>query len=124
MIIIDFANVGSWARRNHINYTTFLDLSQSSGVYDLIQKEIEPMNNTLPGWSRIRKYLLLHKELDPDEGELTRSGKLRRFVVEKRYSEIIEAIYRGEKEFVIERKISYQEASQDPLGNSIKIREI
>lgn len=124
MIVIDFVNVGSWARRNHINYTTFLDLSRSSSVYDLIQKEIESVNNTLPSWSRIGKYLLLHKELDPDEGELTRSGRLRRFFVEKRYSEIIEAIYRDEKEFVIKRKISYQEASQEPLGNSIKIREI
>ena len=124
MISIDYQSVGNWAKQKSTNYTTFTDLSQKREVYDLIKREIESLNRTLPDWLKIRKFLLLHKELDPDEGELTRNGKLRRRFIEKRYSEIIEAIYSDEKEFIFETEIIYKGGSKGVLKNNILIKEV
>lgn len=124
MVNINYQNVGNWAEQRHIDYTTFTDLSQKSQVYDLIQKELEALNNILPDWSKIKKFLLLHKELDADEAELTRTRKIRRSFMESRYSPIIEALYRDEKEFMVETEIVYQDGTKGILKNEITIRRI
>ena len=78
---------GEWA------YTTFTDLSQKPEVYELIKQDIERVNSTLPPGSRIKKFVNLYRELDPDEGELTRNRKLRRPILEERYHALIDSIY-------------------------------
>ena len=80
MICIDFKNTGKWAEDNRISYTTFTDLASKPEVYDLIEREVVRVNKTLPEGARIQKFLLLYKEFDPDDGELTRTRKLRRAV--------------------------------------------
>ena len=78
IINIDFAMVGKWAERYSIPYTTFVDLSQKKEVADLVQKDLVRVNSYLPEPARVRKFVLMHKEFDPDEAELTRTRKLRR----------------------------------------------
>lgn len=78
LIIIDFENVGRWAEKNRITYTTFTDLSQKKAVAELVRCDVERVNKTLPEFSKIKKYVLLHKEFDADEEDLTRTRKLKR----------------------------------------------
>jgi len=124
MVNIDYQNVGNWANKRHIGYTTFSDLSQKSQVYDLLQKEIEYLNNNLPDWLRIRKFVLLHKQLDPDEAELTRTRKLRREFLENRYADIIDAIYKDENEFMMETEIIYQDGTKGLSKTKLRIKDI
>jgi long-chain acyl-CoA synthetase len=93
IINMDFGMVGKWAERSRLPYTTFVDLSQKKEVADLVQKDLLRVNSYLPESSRVRKFVLLHKEFDPDEAELTRTRKLRRDFMEERYKELIEAMY-------------------------------
>src|SRR3989339_576078 len=98
IINIDFESIGKWAEGNQITYTTFVDLSQKKEVSNLIRQDLERVNNTLPNESKVRKFVLLHKEFDADEGELTRTRKLRRSFLQDRYRDLIEAIYGDLKE--------------------------
>jgi len=124
LIQIDFANMGKWAEDNRVTYTTFTDLSQKLEVYDLVLKEIEKVNSRLPERSRIRKFLNLHKEFDPDEAELTRTRKLRRRFVEDRYRELIEALYTNMTEITVESEIRYQDGRKSVIRTPIMIRFI
>ena len=78
MVTIDFANSGKWAEKNQIAYTTFTDLSQKAEIYELVRDHTQRMNRDLPPAAQIRRFLLLHKEFDADDAELTRSRKVRR----------------------------------------------
>ena len=124
LIAIDFENVGKWAERRKIPYTTFVDLSQRPEVIDLVKREVEVVNNTLPGWSRVLKLVNLPKELDPDEAELTRSRKLRRASVEERYNEIIDAIYEGMEELSTQVKVQYRDGTERVIQSKLKIVRI
>ena len=93
MINIDMGNVGKWAESGKITYTTYTDLSQKEEVYELIAQEISVINKSLPKAAWVRKFVNLHKELDADDDEMTRTRKVRRSVVEDRYSQLIEALY-------------------------------
>jgi long-chain acyl-CoA synthetase len=93
IIVIDYNNVGKWAGERRLAYSTFMELAQRPEVYELIKHDIERVNRTLSDGSRVIKYVNLHREFDPDEGELTRTRKLRRGFLEVRYRELIEAIY-------------------------------
>ena len=73
MICIDYKHVGKWAEENRLNYTTYSDLAAKPEVYDLIEREVVRVNQTLPEKARIAKFLLLYKELDADDEELTRT---------------------------------------------------
>lgn len=121
---IDFDNVGKWAERNGIPYTTFVDLSQKAEVYDLIQKDVVGANSRLPEMARIRKFALLHKEFDPDEGELTRTRKLKRTFMEQRYSNLISAAYNDEAKVAIEATVTYQDGRMGKVSTAINIRSI
>ncbi|HEY6004564.1 MAG TPA: AMP-binding protein, partial [Anaeromyxobacter sp.] len=92
MLCIDMGVVGKWAEKNRISYTTYTDLSAKPPVYDLLQKEVDTVNQTLPAAARIHKFVLLYKELDADDEELTRTRKVRRAFVEDRYREVIAAL--------------------------------
>lgn len=121
IIIIDFENVGRWAEINRIPYTTFTDLSQKQEVANLIRADVERVNATLPEVARVRRYVLLHKEFDPDEADLTRTRKLKREALEKRYSGLIEALYSGKKDIEVEAEITYQDGRKGTLKTSLNI---
>jgi len=124
MINIDLQNVGRWAERRHISYTTFVDLSQKPEVCDLVQRDIERVNRTLPEHSRIKKFVNMHKEFDPDEAELTRTRKIRRGFVEKRYQDIIEAIYQGKEKVSVEAEVQYRDGRKGMLVTDLHIRSL
>ncbi len=122
MVIIDFENVGRWAEMNRVPYTTFTDLSQKEEVGRLIRADMERVNDSLPEAARVKRYVLLHKEFDPDEADLTRTRKLKRETLEERYKDLIEAIYAGEKEIEVEAEITYQDGRKGMLKTSLKIQ--
>lgn len=109
MINIDFANVGKWAETRQISYTTYTDLAQKSPVYALVRRDVERTNADLPAAAQIQRFVLLHKELDADDAELTRTRKVRRRFVAQRYGEIIDGLYGNAPDFAIETTITYQD---------------
>ncbi len=121
---IDFAMVGKWAERNRIPYTTFVDLSQKEEVANLVQKDLVRVNGYLPEPARVRRFVLLHKEFDADEAELTRTRKLRREFMEERYKELIKAIYEAGKEINVKAPVTYRDGRKGVVATSIKVRHI
>jgi len=121
IINIDFENVGKWAEKHHIPYTTFVDLSQKPEVYDLIRKDVERVNRTLPEAARIRKFVLLHKEFDADEAELTRTRKLRRGAIKLRYWNMIEAMYRGQDQVTVRAEVRYRDGRTGTVETAVKV---
>ena len=124
LVNMDFESVGKWAEAFHIPYTTFADLSQKDRVADLVRKEIGRVNKTLPELSAIRKFVLLHKEFDADESELTRTRKLRRGFMEKKYGGIIDAIYRGDDSVAVEASVTYRDGRTGLIETILKIRPL
>jgi len=124
MVNIDFAMVGKWAERNSIPYTTFVDLSQKEEVADLIQKDLMRVNSYLPGGARVKKFVLLHKEFDPDEAELTRTRKLRREFMEGRYKDLIDAMYGDNDSVTVEAPVTYRDGRKGVVATTIKVRSI
>jgi len=121
IVIIDFANVGKWAEKHHINYTTFADLSQKKEIAGLIAKDIRRVNEGFPQETKVKKFVLLHKEFDPDEEELTRTRKIRRGFMEERYKDLVEAIYREDSGVDIETQVKYRDGRQATMKTHIKI---
>jgi long-chain acyl-CoA synthetase len=124
IIIINHENIGHWADQRKVSYTTLTDLSQKPEVYELIGEEIAGINEGLPPDCRIRKYVNLHKEFDPDEAELTRNRKLRRVFLEERYCSLIEAIYSGKTEVPIEGQITYRDGRTGIMKTIISIKPV
>ncbi len=121
IINMDFAMVGKWAERRHLAYTTFVDLSQRPEVADLIRRDLVRVNSYLPEGARVRRFVLMHKEFDPDEAELTRTRKLRREFMEGRYRELIESIYGGRDEIVVEAPVTYRDGRQGTVATTIRV---
>jgi long-chain acyl-CoA synthetase len=111
MITIDMATVGAWAEREHLSYTTYTDLAQKPAVYQLIAEEVHRANQDLPESIRIRRFLLLHKQLDPDDEEITRTRKVRRGVINDRYGELIDALDGDGETVTVTSTITYQDGS-------------
>lgn len=124
IINIDFENVGKWAEDHTVPYTTFVDLSQKSEVSELILRDVQKVNQALPEESRVKKYVCLHKEFDPDEGELTRTRKLRRGFVEQRYHELIDAIYGDKDEVKVEASVTYRDGRKGIVATGLKVRTV
>jgi long-chain acyl-CoA synthetase len=124
IIIINYDNVSRWAGQRRVSYTTFTDLSQKPEVYGLVKTDIDRINEHLPPGARVKKYVNLHKEFDPDQGELTRTRKLRRRFLEERYRELINAIYRGEARVPIEARVSYGDEWKETLKTTINIETV
>jgi len=124
IINIDLDNVGRWAEAQRIPYTTFTDLSQKSEVIELVKKDIQRINRFLPEWSRIRKFVNLHKEFDADEAELTRTRKLRRTFVESRYSDLITALYGKDREYNVEASVTYRDGRKGVIKTSIQVNPV
>jgi len=121
---IDLDNVGRFAEANHIAYTTFTDLSQKKEVLDLVEKEVIKVNQTLPEWTRIRRFVNLHKEFDADEDELTRTRKLRRTFVEERYKDLIDALYSDTDLYKIEASVTYRDGRKGTIETSIHVNKV
>jgi len=124
MLNIDMAVVGKWAEKNRLSYTTYTDLSAKREVYDLVQKEVDEVNATLPSAARVRKFVLLYKELDADDEELTRTRKVRRSFVEQRYREVIEALYGDRGEVDIDTTIRFQDGKTARIQTRLLVREL
>jgi len=121
---MDFAMVGKWAERNRIPYTTFVDLSQKEEVANLVQKDLVRVNSYLPEAARVKRFVLLHKEFDADEAELTRTRKLRREFMEERYKDLISAIYSNGEEINVKAPVTYRDGRKGVVTTGIKVRNI
>ncbi|MGB1249452.1 MAG: AMP-binding protein [Candidatus Promineifilaceae bacterium] len=124
MINIDMANAGRWAENNQIAYTTYTDLAQKDRIYKLVREQVERANVDLPEAARIQRFLLLHKELDADDAELTRTRKVRRGFVAQRYDDIISALYSRNDHLDIETTITYQDGRSATLKTRLKIETV
>jgi long-chain acyl-CoA synthetase len=122
MICIDYKHAGKWAEDHRIIYTTYSDLACKEEVYDLIEREVVRVNATLPEKARIQKFLLLYKELDPDDEELTRTKKIRRKFINQKYVREIDALYSDAAELPIETVIRYQDGKTATLRTNLIIR--
>ena len=123
-INIDAGTLGRWAEQRGIGYTTFTDLSQNARVRELIRAELRAVNELLPERSRVRRFVNLPKELDPDEDELTRSRKIRRKHLEQKYAAFIEAIYAGASEFPAVVPVKYQDGRSGTLTATVHVDDV
>ena len=124
LINIDFENCARWAESHKVVYTTFADLSQKSEIIELVQKDVNRVNRSLPEHSRIKSFANLHKELDPDEAELTRTRKLRRGFLDERYKDLVEALYGDKPEFTAEVTITYRDGRKGTIKTLVKINTL
>jgi long-chain acyl-CoA synthetase len=124
LINIDFDNVGRWAERQGIAYTTFVDLSQKPEVYELIRKDVENINRTLPEAARVMSFVLLHKEFDPDEAELTRTRKLRRRTLNERYEDMISALYGDRDEVLVKAAVKYRDGREGIVETTVHVERL
>ncbi|MBM3119133.1 MAG: long-chain fatty acid--CoA ligase [Chloroflexi bacterium] len=124
IVNMDFAMVGKWAERKGIPYTTFVDLSQKEEVADLVRQDLMRVNSYLPEAARVKRFVLLHKEFDPDEAELTRTRKLRREFMEQRYKDLIEAMYGDKDSVIVEAPVTYRDGRKGVVATAIKVRGI
>jgi len=108
IICIDRDATGHWAELRGISYMSYADLSQKPEVLALLSEQVRHVNRSLPPGLQIRHFVSLHKEFDPDDGEITRTRKLRRNVVEERYAPIIDAIYGGQRQVAMRAQIVYE----------------
>ena len=129
LVNIDLAAVGNWAERRNIAYTSYTDLSQKPDVYELIQGEVARVNTSLLEdaalrGAQIRKFLILHKELDPDDEEITRTRKVRRGYVAQKYAALIEALYADESHIEVEAKVTYEDGRTGTVRANVAIRDV
>jgi long-chain acyl-CoA synthetase len=124
IINIDFTMVGKWAERHRVPYTTFVDLSQKSGVADLIRRDLIRVNSYLPEQARVKRFVLMHKEFDPDEAELTRTRKLRREFLEEKYKDLINALYGQVEEVPVQANVTYRDGRKGTVSTTIKVRDV
>jgi len=124
VLCIDYSVVGKWADEKKINYTSYPELSQRQEVYDLVEKQISEANKDLPEAARVAKFTNLYKELDADDDELTRTRKLRRAFVEKRYEDILDALYSDKDSVHIDTTIKYEDGRQSRITTDLQIRKV
>jgi long-chain acyl-CoA synthetase len=128
-INIDLEAVGSWAERRGLVYTSYADLAARPEVYDLVQGEIERVNASLAAepqmaGAQMQRFLVLHKELDPDDGELTRTRKVRRRVVADKYGDLIEALYGDSESVSIEAQVVFEDGRTGSMKADLRLRDV
>ena len=124
MVAIDLNTVGNWAERRGIPYTSYLDLSQKPEVCDLIREEIRKGNETLPASTRIRRFLLLTKDLEADDAEMTRTRKVRRKFVAEKYASVIDAFYAGGHAVELEASITYEDGRTAIMKSHVRVEDV
>lgn len=128
-INIDHGAVGNWAERRSIPYTSYTDIAQKPQVYDLIYNDVIRVNKSLAEdeqlkGAQINKYLILHKELDPDDAEITRTRKIRRRFIAEKYADLIEALYSDRDSVNVQAKVTYEDGRTTLINATLKIREV
>ena len=124
MIAIDLGTVGNWAERRGLAYTSYMDLAQKAEVRDLIREEIRKGNQTLPDATKLRRFLLLTKDLEADDAEMTRTRKVRRRFVAERYAPVIDALYGGEEAVELTTAITYEDGRQATIQSRVHIEDV
>jgi long-chain acyl-CoA synthetase len=129
MINIDLTAVGSWAERNNVVYGSYQELAGHPLVYDMIEKHVAEVNRSLAAdkklaGAQIKRFLILHKELDADDGEITRTQKVRRGFVAERYAPLIKALYDGSKEADISTEVTFEDGRKGVISARVKIRDM
>jgi hypothetical protein len=124
MIAIDLNTVGSWAERHGLAYTSYADLAQKPEVRGLVAEEIAKGNLTLPDATKVLRFLLLTKDLDADDAEVTRTRKVRRRYVVEKYANVIEAFYSGASEVELTSTVTYEDGRQATVRSSVRIEDV
>jgi long-chain acyl-CoA synthetase len=129
LLNIDLAAVGNWAERRNLTYTSYTDLAQKPEVYDLIHQELVRVNRSLGEdqllrGAQIRRYLILHKELDPDDQEITRTRKVRRGFIAQKYARLIEALYSDSDRVAVEAQVTYEDGRTGTMRADLRLREV
>src|SRR5690606_18945755 len=127
-INIDLTAVGNWAERNNIAYASYQELAGHPRVYEMIARNVDETNRRLSqepamAGAQIRRFLILHKELDADDGELTRTQKVRRSFIAERYGELIEALYDGSSEKFVSTEVTFEDGRKGRISATVKIAE-
>ena len=123
---IDLSAVGNWAERNNINYASYQELASNSQVMNIMKEHVEDVNKALAKDSmmsgcQIHRFLILHKELDPDDGEITRTRKVRRGFVSDKYEDLIDALYKGAKQVSTKTEVTYEDGKKGYLEATLNI---
>ena len=124
ILCIRFDIVAKWAEQNAVSFTNYTNLSARPEVYDMIEQEVRQVNATLPEAQRVRKFLLLYKELDADDGELTRTRKVRRGVVNERYADIIDTLYSDRKSVHVDTEITFQDGATSRIVTDLVVVDL
>lgn len=129
MINIDLTAVGNWAERNNVSYASYQELAGHPQVYEMVARHVEQVNRDLAGepmmaGSQIQRFLILHKELDADDGELTRTLKVRRGFIAERYAPLIEALYDGSAERHVVTEVTFEDGRKGSIAATVKIRDM
>ena len=129
LVNIDLVAVGNWAERRNIAYTSYADLARRPEVYDLIRGEVARVNRSLAEddvlrGAQIRRFLVLHKELDPDDEEITRTRKIRRGYIAQKYAPLIEALYAGRDHVSVEAQVTYEDGRTGTMRADVMIRDV
>jgi len=127
-INIDIEAVGNWAEKRHLAYSGYTDLATQDAVNDLVRECVERVNADLAAEpevanSQIHRFLILHKELDADDGELTRTRKVRRGFIGERYAPLLDALYEGRPTVHVEARVKYEDGRTGTITADLKIRE-
>ncbi len=128
MLNIDFDAVGNWAERRNLPYAGYTDLAQKPEVYELIRECVEKVNadlsrDELLAGSQISRFLVLHKELDADDGELTRTNKVRRGFIAEKYGVLVEALYSGKAEQYIQTQVKFEDGRTGSVSATLKLSD-
>ncbi|MGH6664525.1 MAG: AMP-dependent synthetase/ligase [Pseudolabrys sp.] len=129
MVNIDLTAVGSWAERHNVVYGSYQELAGHPLVYDIIEKHVAEVNRSLAqdkmmAGAQIKRFLILHKELDADDGELTRTQKVRRGFIADRYGPLIKALYDGSQEADISTGVTFEDGRKGTISARVKIRDM
>jgi long-chain acyl-CoA synthetase len=129
MLNIDLAAIANWAERHGVTYGSYQEIAGHPQVYDMLEKHVAEVNRSLAeegvmAGAQIRRFLILHKELDADDGELTRTQKVRRGLVAERYAPLIKALYDGSTEADISTEVTFEDGRKGVLSARVKIRDL
>ena len=127
-INIDLTAVGNWAERNNIAYSSYQELSQHPQVLEMIEGHVNAVNASVAqdemlSGCQIHRFLVLHKELDADDGELTRTKKVRRAVIAEKFNDLIEALYSDAPEVTTETEVTYEDGRKGTIRATLSIRD-
>ena len=124
MVCIDREPVGHWAELRGISTTSYADLAQRPEVIALVREAIARVNATLPEALRLRRFVCLHKEFDPDDGEITRTRKLRRNVIEERYAPVVDAVYARSPTVTLQARVAYENGEVGVQERVLALQEV